>query len=82
MTAFELERESGKFSHKSLLWKGYNNYLRSKLRLNQVLGPLYREPIYRKLRLNTHILRQKWETKVLHRFREVIGAPDEIIIGN
>ena len=68
-------------SHKTLSFEQFQHYVKHKNLINSKLLRFYEEFIYRKLRFNGYINRQKSEARFLNRFREIFGPPDAVTIG-
>ena len=75
----EMETHLSQWSSKTVDWDKFSEYLKEKNALNYILQPHYEQRLFRKLRLNRFINRQKSETKMLKNFSNKFGTPEETI---
>lgn len=80
-TIVEWESEISHYNKKTLQFDDFKNYIRVKNCINHRLSSFYEEQIHRKLKLNGFINKRKSEQRMLMRFREMFGSPEEVIIG-
>ena len=77
----ELETELSGYNKKTCQVDKFKSYLTEKNRINETLFEYYEKNLYRKLRWYGFINRQKSEAKMMNRFNEVFGGPEEVVIG-
>jgi predicted metal-dependent hydrolase len=77
----EWETELSHYNSKTLNFERFKAYIGKKNTVNTVISPFYEEQIYRKLKLGSYMLRQKTEAKMLKRFEQLFGKPEDTIIG-
>ena len=76
----ELEKELSNFNSKTLSYEDFKVYLTKKYSVYKKIEKLYRDPLFRKLRLNTYINTQRTEALMLRRFEKKFGKPGEVVI--
>jgi len=67
--------------HKTVAIGRFEEYIKRKLYVNSVIAPFYARRIFRKLRLNTYYNGRRSEQRMMRRFREKFGPPDQVVIG-
>lgn len=77
----EWETELSHYNKKTLRFDDLRSYIGVKNRINRVLSSFYEERIYRKLKLNSFINRKKSEQRMLSRFKQMFGSPEDVVIG-
>ncbi|CAL8461357.1 g888 [Coccomyxa elongata] len=80
-TVAEWESDLSAHNHKLVDSERFKAYVRAKLLVNSKVTAFYEDRIYRKLRLNTFFNTRRSEQRLLQRFRENFGAPDEVVVG-
>ncbi len=58
----------------------FTSYLKDKIRINRILLGHYRQPMYRKLKMNIYINTQKSESKMIAEFKKKFGLPEHVLI--
>jgi hypothetical protein len=76
-----LETELSRFNSKTCSYDGFYNYLIEKNRLNSLVMEYYQQYVFRKLKWNGLVNRQRSEDQMISRFKEKFGNPWEVIIG-
>jgi hypothetical protein len=79
-TVIEYETELSKLNRKTLIIKDFKEYIKKKSEINNKLYKFYEKYIFRKLKLNGYINRKKHEQKMINKFKEIFGKPEETII--
>jgi hypothetical protein len=79
-TIIEYETELSKLNRKTLIIKDFKEYIKKKSEINNKLYKFYEKYIFRKLKLNAYINKKKHEQKMINKFNEIFGKPEEIII--
>ena len=79
-TVEKLESELSKHNSKTCDYDRFVEYLRIKNQLNSSLFDYYSQQLFRKLKFNAFINRQKSESQMINRFREKYGPPSEVLI--
>lgn len=77
----EWETELSHYNSKTLNFERFKAYIGKKNAVNKVISSFYEEQIYRKLKLGSYMMRQKTEAKMLKRFEQLFGKPENTIIG-
>ena len=80
-TIIEWETELSNFSSKTLDFEKFKAYIGMKNAVNKIISPFYEEQIYRKLKFGSYMLRQKTEARLLKRFEQLFGSPEDTIVG-
>lgn len=80
-TVIQWEAELCKHSRKTVNFMHFQGYIKHKNLINSKLLPFYQTFLYRKLRLNGYINRQKSEARFLNRFTRVFGSKEHVVIG-
>ena len=80
-TIAQWEAQLSYHNHKTLVMEKFQNYVKQKNLIITKLLSFYEGFLYRKLRLNGYINRQKSEARFLNRFKKIFGAPENIVIG-
>ena len=80
-TVAEWESDLSAHNHKVVDSERFKSYVRAKLLVNSKVTAFYEDRIYRKLGLNTFYNTRRSEQRLLQRFREQFGAPDEVVVG-
>ena len=73
------EAEMSKYNKKTVDFESFKKYVKQKNRLNRRLEPFYQEYIFRKLKLGSYMRRQITEARLIKRFIDVFGPPEETI---
>ena len=76
----EWEAEMSAFSRKTTDFAKFKAYIQKKNELNARLAPFYSAYIFRKLKLGGYMRRQITEARLLTRFNELFGGPDEAVV--
>jgi transposase len=76
----EYETELSKFNRKTLDINEFKKYIKKKNEINHKLFGFYENYIFRKLKLNGYINRNKNEQKMINHFRKIFGNNDEVVI--
>lgn len=79
-TVEELESQLSVHTSKTCHYDLFVEYLRAKNQLNSQLFDYYGRPLFRKLKLNQFINRQKSESQMINRFQQKYGPPSEVLI--
>jgi len=79
-TIIEYETELSKFNRKTLHIRQFKVYIREKSKLNHIVSKFYQKDIFRKLKLNAHMNKKRHEQKMIKKFKEIYGNPEEVII--
>ncbi|CAM6054141.1 unnamed protein product [Sphagnum tenellum] len=66
---------------RTLDFETFKAYIQKKNEINMKLTPFYEQRIFRKLRLGSFMMRQQTEAKMLNRFEQMFGSPEDTIIG-
>ena len=74
------ETDMSAFNKKTLNFEEFKIYLQHKNALNLRLAPFYNEYLFRKLKLGSYSRRQITEARMLRRFEELFGGPDEAVV--
>ena len=69
------------FDHKTVAFDGFKAYVQEKLLVNSRIAAFYRQRIFRKLKLNTFYNTRKSEQRMIERFKEIFGSPEQVVIG-
>jgi transposase len=72
------------FNKKTLNFDAFSDYVRANNEVSQKVSNFYQQKIFRKLKWNGYINRQKTEGRMIRRFRSIYGAPTttDIYIGD
>jgi hypothetical protein len=76
----EWETAMSAFKKKTLNFETFKIYIEQKNALNLRLAPFYNQYIFGKLKLGIYSRRQITEARMLKRFEELFGPPDEVVI--
>ena len=68
------------YNKKTLKFEDFKKHIKEKNALNLKLAPFYNEKIFRKLKLGSYCRRQITEARMLKRFEELFGPPEEVVI--
>jgi len=79
-TVKELESQLSKYDSKSCVYKTCLSCLKLKNQINSILYKYYEKDLYRKLKWNGFINRQKSEGKMINNFRKTFGNPDKVLV--
>ena len=79
-TVIEHETELSQYNRKTLNIAVYSEYIRKKVEINKILSDFYKKYIFRKLKLNGYINRQKSEQKMINNIRKIFGEPQEVVL--
>jgi transposase len=77
----EWEAELSHHNKKTLDFDALQTYIELKNKMNAALSGFYEEYIYRKLKLSGFINRKKSEQRMLSRFKQMFGSPEDVVIG-
>lgn len=83
-TVKEIESELINHNSKTCNYNQFKNYIQIKIKVNRILYDHYKQIIYRKLKWNTFINKNRNEDIMLNKFKEKMGSPEDniIIFGN
>ena len=76
----EIEQELSEYNHKTLDFDKYKDYLGKKIEIASKVASEYQDQLYRKLRWNTYMNRQRVEDQFMNKFKE-LWPPDKFIVG-
>ena len=76
----ELEAILSKFDSKSCSYTNNCSYIKTKNKINSILYSFYEKSLFRKLKLNGYINRQKSESKMINSFRTTYGNPSKVLV--
>eukprot|EP00835_Amoeboradix_gromovi_P005779 NODE_583_length_6431_cov_0.491788.p2 type:complete len:247 gc:universal NODE_583_length_6431_cov_0.491788:3943-3203(-) len=76
----EWEADMSAYNKKTLNFKAFKVYLKHKNALNIRLAPFYNKYLFRKLKLGSCSRRQMTEARMLKRFENLFGSPQEAVI--
>lgn len=76
----DYETELSKFNHKTLNLEDFKKYIQKKNEINIKLFDFYQNFLFRKLKLNGYWNRKRSEQKLINRFKNIFGNPNETII--
>jgi hypothetical protein len=79
-TVVELESELAHYNCKTCDYIQFCNYLKAKNYLNTVLFEFYNRSLFRKLKFNLFVNRQRSESQMINRFKKKFGPPKEVLI--
>ena len=68
------------YNKKTLNFEAFKVYLKQKNALNKRLAPFYNKYLFRKLKLGSYIRRQITEARMLKRFEELFGSPQDAVV--
>ena len=74
------EAELSAFNRKTTDFAKFKAYIHKKNELNARLAPFYSEYIFRKLKLGSYMRHQITEARLLARFNQLFGGPEETIV--
>ncbi|KAL0215131.1 hypothetical protein P9112_007315 [Eukaryota sp. TZLM1-RC] len=77
----EWEATLSQFNSKSCRFDRFMEYIKQKNFVNSIVGQVYHQKIFRKLRWWAEINRTRSEAKMIQRFKSVIGDPSQVVIG-
>ncbi|KAL0224047.1 hypothetical protein P9112_003437 [Eukaryota sp. TZLM1-RC] len=77
----EWEATVSQFNYKSCRFDRFMEYIEQKNYANSIVGEVYHQKIFRKLRWWAEINRTRSEAKMIQRFKSVIGDPSQVVIG-
>ncbi|KAL0218481.1 hypothetical protein P9112_004134 [Eukaryota sp. TZLM1-RC] len=77
----EWEATLSYFNSKSDRFDRFMEYIKQKNYANSIVGDVYHQKIFRKLRWWAEINRTRSEAKMIQRFKSVIGDPSQVVIG-
>ncbi|KAL0206837.1 hypothetical protein P9112_012548 [Eukaryota sp. TZLM1-RC] len=77
----EWEATLSQFNSKSCRFDTFMEYIKQKNFVNSIVGEVYHQKIFRKLRRWAEINRTRSEVKMIQRFKSVIGDPCQVVIG-
>ncbi|KAL0206586.1 hypothetical protein P9112_001893 [Eukaryota sp. TZLM1-RC] len=80
-SAAEWEATLSQFNSKSCRFDRFMAYIQQKIHVNSIVGQVYHQKIFRKLRWWTEINRTRFEAKMILRFKSVIGDSSQVVIG-
>ena len=76
----EIEQELSEYNHKTLDFDKYKDYLGKKIEIASKVASEYQDQLYRKLKWNTYMNRQRVEDQFMNKFKE-LWPPDKFIVG-
>jgi hypothetical protein len=76
----EIESELAIHDSKTCDMNKFTSYLKKKIEVNRIVSEHYKDPIYRKLKMNTYINTQKSESKMMETFKKIYGPPSNVLI--
>ena len=76
----EIETELSLYNSKSCLLNNVKEYIKTKNTTNNILYNYYAKKLYRKLKWNSFINRQKSESEMLNNFKQIFGNGNKSII--
>jgi hypothetical protein len=79
-TIMEIQTVLSQFNSKTCDTKKFLEYVKYKNKIHLLIKDVYREEIFRKLKMNVYINTQKSESKMMTNFKEKIGEPENVII--
>jgi len=77
----EVESVLSFYNKKTLDFNSFKEYIKNKNEVNNVLNNFYQNKLYRKQKLCSFILRNKSEQRMLNKFKEKYGKPENVVIG-
>ncbi|KAL0206741.1 hypothetical protein P9112_012452 [Eukaryota sp. TZLM1-RC] len=75
----EWEATLSQFNSKSCRFDRFMAYIKQKNFVNSIVGEVYHQKIFRKLRWWAQINRTRSEAKMIQRFKSVIGGPGQVV---
>ncbi len=81
ITVKKHEESLSKFNSKSCKYDNTVNYIKEKNKVNDILFSYYEKELYRKLKWYGFINRQKTESWMINKFKDIFGEPDKVVIG-
>jgi hypothetical protein len=79
-TIIEYETELSHYNKKTLNITKFKEYLQVKNRINNILFGFYRKELFRKLKFNSYINTKRNEQKMINKFKEIFGKPEDVVI--
>jgi len=79
-TIKEIESNLSQVNSKSNDYFSVQLYIMLKSKINRILEKYYQNIIYRKLKWNSFINKQKSESKMLNMFKNKFGSPDNVLV--
>lgn len=79
--AQEWEAELSAFNRKTLDMYKFHQYVIKKNEINRKLITFYEQNIFRKLKWNSFMNKQRSEAKMINRFKKTFGNPKDVVIG-
>jgi len=80
-TVQELETELTVYNKKTLDFQSFLRYVTKKNELNSILLPYYKNELFRKMKFHSKINTTRSEDKMINRFKEKFGTPENVVIG-
>ena len=81
LTIVEWETTLSSFNHKTVVFDGFKAYIKQKLLVNFKVTGFYKQRIFRKLKLNSFYNTRKSEQRMIKRFTDIFGSPEDVVIG-
>jgi hypothetical protein len=79
-TIVEYETELSHYNKKTLNITKFKEYLQVKNRINHILFGFYRKELFRKLKFSSYINTKRNEQKMINKFKEIFGKPEDVVI--
>lgn len=79
-TILEVQNVLSNYNSKTCNLNNFLNYVACKNMIDVIIRDVYRQKIFRKLKINTHINAKKSESKMVTNLKEKIGNPEKVII--
>ena len=76
----EWETELSKFNNKTLKLAQFQEYVKAKLKINQILYSFYEQRLFRQLKWYAFINRKRTERLMLQKFLNTFGSPENVVI--
>ena len=80
-TVQELETELSVYNKKTLDFQNFLAYVTKKNEINAILLPYYEQELFRKMKFNSKINATRSEDRMINRFKDKFGSPEEVVIG-
>jgi Putative transposase DNA-binding domain len=77
----EWESDLSAYDHKTVDSERFKAFIRAKLFVNTKVTEFYEDRLYRKLRLNNFYNTRKSEQRLITKFKEIFGGPNDTVIG-
>lgn len=76
----EWETKLSKFNNKTLSIPAFQEYVKAKLKVNQILYAFYEQRLFRQLKWYAFINKKRTERLMLQRFLNTFGSPENVVI--